>query len=110
MPGGDRRPYTDGVALAASGYTLDDLLWARQQFATAHVELDPWGNLIVTPASDPHERAAAVLHAQLVRQLDLPDECVLTTGLAWRVPGGSGYTNVPDLMVVAPGTSRVEES
>lgn len=101
--------YASGVALAASGYTVDDLVWARQQFGTAHIELDPWGNLIVTPASDPHEIAAAILHTLLVRQLDLPGECVLTPGLAWRVPGGTGYTNVPDLMIVAAGAGRVDE-
>jgi len=97
------------VALAASGYTVDDLLWARQQFGTAHIELDPWGNLIVTPASDPHERAAALLHTLLFAQLDLPGDCVLTPGLAWRIPDGSGYTNVPDLMIVAAETKRVED-
>lgn len=97
------------MAVAPSGYTVDDLDWGRQQFGTAHIELDPWGNLIVTPATDLHERAIAVLHAQLVRQLALPDDCVLTPGLAWHVPGGSGYTNVPDLMVVGAGTVRVGE-
>jgi Uma2 family endonuclease len=97
------------VAIAASGYTADDLDRARQEFGVAHIEIDPWGNLIVTPASDPHERAVAVLHAQLVRQLDLADGCVLSPGLPWRVPGGSGYTNVPDLMVIDPRTVRVEE-
>jgi Uma2 family endonuclease len=97
------------VAIGASGYTADDLDWARQEFGVAHIEIDPWGNLIVTPASDPHGRAVAVVHAQLGRQLDLPDGCVLSQGLQWRVPRGSGYTNVPDLMVVDPRTDRVEE-
>lgn len=101
--------YPDLVAIAPSGYTADDLDWARQEFGVAHIEIDPWGNLIVTPASDPHEFAVAVLHMQLGRQLDLPDGCVLSSGLPWRVPGGSGYTNVADLMVVDRRTARVEE-
>jgi len=97
------------VAIAAAGYTPDDLDRARQEFGVAHIEIDPWGNLVVTPAGDPHERAVAVLHMQLGRQLDLPDGCVLSQGLPWRVPGGSGYTNVPDLMVIDLRTVRVEE-
>lgn len=28
-------------------------------------------------------------------------------GLAWKVPGGSGYVNVPDIAVVSPGFARV---
>lgn len=106
---GRSEAYAGVVALATSGYSVDDLDWARQQFGTAHIELDPWGNLIVTPASDRHERAVAVLHGHLVSRIDLPYKCILTPGLAWRVPSGSGYTNVPDLMVVGPDTSRVEE-
>jgi Putative restriction endonuclease len=97
------------VAIAASGYTADDLDLARLEFGVVHIEIDPWGNLIVTPASDPHERAVAVLHAQLLRQIDLPDGCVLSAALPWRVPDGSRYTNVPDLMVIDPRTDRVEE-
>jgi len=97
------------VAIAASRYTVDDLDLARQEFGVAHIEIDPWGNLIVTPATDPHERAIAALHGQLLRQLGLPGDCVLSQGLPWRVPGGSGYTNVPDLMVIDPRTVRVEE-
>ncbi|MDQ1515821.1 MAG: putative restriction endonuclease [Actinomycetota bacterium] len=30
-----------------------------------------------------------------------------TNGLAWKVPGGTGYLNVPDLAVVAPSFTRV---
>lgn len=100
--------YAGDVAILESGYSVDDLDWARQQFGTAHVELDPWGNLIVSPASYPHERAVAILHAQLLRQLDLPDGCVISNGLPWRIPGGSRYTNVPDLMVVADQTELIE--
>jgi hypothetical protein len=98
--------YVGAVAIAASGYTADDLDWARPEFSVARIEIDPRGNLIVTPASDPHERVVAVLHMQL----DLPGGCVLSPGLPWRVPGGSGYTNVSDLTVIDPRTVRVEIS
>ncbi len=50
-----------------------------------------------------------MLQTLLVRQLDLPDDCVLTPGPAWRIPGGSGYTNVSDLMVLDPESDRVQE-
>ena len=30
--------------------------------------------------------------------------------LAWKVPGGSGYVNVPDLAVVSPRFTRVGDS
>jgi Uma2 family endonuclease len=71
------------------------------------VELDPQGYLLVTPGTDPHERAISVLHAQVVRQLPLPDDCVLT-GLAWK--RASGYTNVPVLTVVSPDLVRTDDS
>ncbi|MGH8999975.1 MAG: Uma2 family endonuclease [Acidimicrobiia bacterium] len=90
-----------------AGYTVDDLDWLRDELAIAHLELDPWGSLIVSPATDEHETAMAVLHSQLDRQLDLPDGCVRSNGLAWKVPGGSGYLNVPDVAVVAPNWIRV---
>ena len=51
-------------------YTYDDLDWLRDELGVAHLELDPWGCLIVTPASDEHETAVAVMHAQAIRQLD----------------------------------------
>jgi Uma2 family endonuclease len=92
---------------ASTGYSIDDLDWLRADLGIAHLELDPWGSLIASPAGDEHEAAVAVLHAQAVRQLDLPDGCILSNGLAWKVPGGSGYVNVPDLAVVAPGWRRV---
>lgn len=93
------------MAVARSGYTVDDLDWVRSQMGVAHVELDPWGNLIVTPASDLHEEVAGILVRQLIHQL--PDRgvgvSVLVNGGAWRVAGGSGYLYVPDLIVLAPG-------
>jgi len=91
----------------AAGYAADDLDWLRDQIGVAHLELDPWGSLIVTPATDEHEIAVAVLHSQAVRHLDLPEGCVLSNGLAWKVPGGSGYLNVPDLAVMPPGWRRL---
>jgi hypothetical protein len=71
---------------ARGGYTVEDLDWGRLQVEMAYAELDPRENLIVSPATDLHERAISVLHA-LVRQLRLPVGSVLT-GLAWK--GASG--------------------
>ncbi len=92
---------------AATGYSVDDLDWLRDELGIAHLELDPWGSLIAAPATDEHEVAVAVLHEQVLRQLDLPPGSVRSNGFAWRVPGGSGYTNVPDLTVLPPGWQRV---
>lgn len=91
------------------GYTVDDLDWLRCQLGYAHLELDPWGCLIVTPTSDEHETILSRLIAQLVRQAHLPDGCIRANGTAWMVPGGSGYVNEPDLTVVAAGWKRVDE-
>ena len=94
-------------AVTAGGYRVEDLDWLRDELGIAHLELDPWGSLIVSPATDEHETAVAVLHHQADRQLALPGGCVRSNGLAWKVPGGSGYLNVPDLAVVAPGWTRI---
>jgi len=93
-------------AAPARGCSVEDLDWLRDELGIAHLELDPWGSLIVSPATDEHESAVAVLHDQVVRQLALPAGCVRSNGLAWKVPGGSGYVNVADLAVVAPGWTR----
>jgi Uma2 family endonuclease len=92
-----------------TGYSVDDLDALRDQLGVAHLELDPWGSLLVTPATDQHERAIAILHGQALVGLGLPPECVLSNGLAWKVPDGSGYVNVPDLAVLAPGWTRIVE-
>ena len=94
-------------AVRDGGYTYNDLDWLRDELGVAHLELDPWGSLIVTPASDEHETAVAVLVDQSVRQLGLPGGCVRGNGTGWKVPGRSGYLNVPDLVVLAPGWARV---
>lgn len=91
----------------STGYTAEDLDWLRDELGIAHVELDPWGSLIVAPATDEHELAMAIIHAQAVRQLDLPAGAVRSNSFAWIVPGGSGYLCVPDLAVLAPGWRRV---
>ena len=91
-------------------FTYDDLDWLRDELGVAHLELDPWGCLIVTPASDEHETAIAVMYAQALEQLDLPRGCVRGNGTGWTIPGGSGYLNMPDLIVVAPNWTRVDES
>ena len=94
--------------LATSGYTVDDLDWLRNELRiVAHLELDPWGSLIVSPATDEHELAQGTLAGQVSRQLD-PAYPVVPS-FAWTVPGGSGYLCIPDLTVLAPGWQRVEE-
>lgn len=96
-------------AAIVPGYTVDDLDWLRDELGVAHLELDPWGSLIVTPATDDHETAIAILLAQAVRQLSLAPGCVRPNGHAWKIPGGSGYTNMPDMVIVAPDWHRVGE-
>lgn len=91
-----------------AGYTVDDLDWLRDELGIAHLELDPWGSLVVAPATDEHELAVAVLAAQAVHQLALPPGSVRANGFAWVVPGGSGYLCIPDLAVLAPGWHRVD--
>jgi Uma2 family endonuclease len=88
-------------------YSVDDLDWLRDELGVAHLELDPWGRLIVSPATDEHETAVSLLLSQAHRQLGLPDGCIRVNGLAWTVPGGSGYLMVPDLAVVDPEWTRV---
>ena len=95
---------------AATGYSVDDLDWLRDELGIAHIELDPWASLLVTPATDEHEAAVAILNEQAVRQLAPPPGSIRVNGFAWKVPGGSGYTNVPDLAVLAPGWKRIDES
>ena len=89
---------------AATGYSVDDLDWLRDELGIAHLELDPWGSLIATPAI---RRARSwllpELHEQAIRQVGPAPGSVRSNGFAWKVPGGSGYTNVPDLTVLAPG-------
>ena len=98
------RPMVD---LAISGgYTVDDLDWLRDEIGVAHLELDPWGSLIVSPADDPHEIAAVALNRQAIEQLS---HHVSANGFGWTVPGGTGYLMVPDLTVLAAGWRRVEE-
>jgi Uma2 family endonuclease len=93
--------------VATTGYTVDDLDWLRDEIGVAHLELDPWGSLIVSPADDNHEIARGSLLRQAGAQLDV-DHLVLAS-FAWVVPGGTGYLMVPDMMVLAPGWKRVDE-
>ena len=92
--------------LATSGYTVDDLDWLRDEIGVAHLELDPWGSLIVSPADDPHEIAAATLARQSITQLS---HTVSVNGFGWIVPGGTGYLMVPDLNVLEPSWERVDD-
>lgn len=90
----------------SGGYTVDDLDWLRDEIGVAHLELDPWGSLIVSPADDPHEIMAIALTRQATRQLS---HDVSVNGLGWIVPGGTGYLMVPDLTVLASGWQRVDD-
>lgn len=89
------------------GYRVEDLDLLRAELGVAHLELDPWGSLIVSPATDEHGAVIAVLHAQALSQLHLEPTCVRSSDFPWKVPGGSGYTNVPDLVVLSPAWRRV---
>ena len=94
------------ASAAPTGYRVDDLDWLRAELGIAHLELDPWGSVLVTPATDEHERAGALLVHQLVAQLEVAGS-VRVNSLAWKVPGGSGDPNVPDIAVVSPAFVRV---
>lgn len=87
------------TATVAAGYTPDDLVWLPEAMG-GRVELDPWGNAVVSPASDPHLLAVNLLKRLLDAALGGRTLLVLAEGPAWQVPGGSGYTNVADLTVL----------
>ncbi len=95
---------------APTGYTVDDLDWLRNEInVVAHLELDPWGSLIVSPVSDEHQAAMVLLQEQARAQLDLPPASVWANAFHWTVPGGSRYLMTPDVAVLAPGWRRVGE-
>jgi Uma2 family endonuclease len=91
---------------ATSGYTAEDLDWLRDALGAAHLELDPWGSPIVSPADDEHEGIAVALARQAIEQLS---HVVSTNGYPWVVPGGTGYLMVPDLLVLRSGWQRAAE-
>lgn len=94
------------VNLAIAGYTAEDLDWLRDEIGVAHLELDPWGSLIVSPNDDVHEGIAVVLTRQAIEQLS---HVVSVNGFPWIVPGGTGYLMVPDLVVLPREWRRVED-
>jgi Uma2 family endonuclease len=93
----------------SGGYTVEDLDWLRNEMrVVAHLELDPWGSLIVSPATDEHE----ISQGDLVRQANLQLESAghrVYPSIPWIVPRGSGYLMIPDLTVLAAGWQRAEE-
>lgn len=91
---------------ATSGYTAEDLDWLRDEIGVAHIELDPWGSLVVSPADDKHEEVAMVLARQAIEQLTHP---VSVNGFPWIVPEGTGYLMVADLLVLHPSWQRVDD-
>jgi Uma2 family endonuclease len=89
---------------APMGYTVEDLDWLRDEIGVAHLELDPWGSLIVSPTDDKHEGIASALARQAFGQLS---HDVSVNGYSWIVPGGTGYLMTPDLLVLRAGWQRV---
>ncbi len=97
------------VNIATTGYTVDDLDWLRSELnLAAHLELDPWGSLIVSPATDEHEITQGVLTVQAGIQLQASGYSVVPS-MPWIVPGGTGYLMIPDLTILPSGWHRVEE-
>ncbi len=96
------------AATATSGYTVEDLDWLRDEIGVAHLELDPWGSLIVSPSTDEHEVAQGSLASQASRQLDTAYPVI--PSFPWTVPGGSGYLCIPDLTILAPEWQRVGQN
>ena len=93
----------------SGGYTVEDLDWLRSELnVAAHLELDPWGSLIVSPATDEHEVAQSELILQAGRQLEATGHRVMPS-MPWTVPGGSGYVMVPDVTVLPADWRRVGE-
>ena len=103
LTGGDGRLVGVAMAQVSATYTVDDLDWARDALGTIHIEIDEDGQLVVSPATDAHEWVIRALTGILIR--GHAGE-VLSAGWSWRPRGGSGRVNVPDLMVVAPGSVR----
>ena len=91
-----------------SGYTVDDLDWLRDEIGVAHLELDPWGSLIVSPATDEHEVAQSELVVQAALQLQGAGYRVMPS-MPWTVPSGTGYFMIPDVTVLAADWRRVGE-
>lgn len=92
-----------------AGYTVEDLDLVRDLLGVGVVELDPWGNLVVSPQpTDPHENALRLLRDALVAVLAVAGVAfeVFQSGLPWRPTAGTGYVNVPDLIVLPTGWQR----
>ncbi len=113
----------------SGGYTVEDLDWLRDEIGVAHLELDPWGSLIVSPATDEHEIAAGALTRPSDLQLILtvignasfagpsragPDTSWSRTSPSSRPIGGGWARSVfdpPPLLVVeiaSPSTRRAD--
>ena len=89
-----------------SDYTLEDLHRLRGAFnVPVHVELDPWGSLLVSPVDDAHEMARADLVRQANMQLEDAGHSVFPS-MPWAVPSGTGYVMIPDLTVLETGWQR----
>lgn len=94
---------------APTGYTVEDLDLVRDLLGASVVELDPWGNLVVSPQpTDPHENALRLLRDALVAAFAIEGAAfeVFQSGLPWRPAAASGYTDVPGLIVLQAGWRR----
>jgi len=97
------------VSLTTSGYTADHLNRLRSAFnVPVHVELDPWGSLLVSPVDDRHEIARSALERQANVQLEVAGHQVFPSML-WTVSKGTGYLMIPDLTVLPAGWQREGE-
>ena len=84
---------THTAATATSGYTVDDLDWLGDEIGVAHLELDPWGSLVVSPAGDEHELAQGALVRQAGAQLD--STYVVLPSFSWTVPAAPDTSASP---------------
>jgi Uma2 family endonuclease len=97
------------VNLAQSEYTVEDLDRLRNEFnVVVHVELDPWGSLLVSPVDDRHEIARGELVRQANVQLGVAGHQVYPS-MPWTVSSGTGYLMIPDLTVLPAGWQREGE-
>lgn len=85
-------------------FTVDDLDWLKEEWGLGafHIEIDPWGNLVMSPRKWSHVLALNEVVQSLVRQLEgIPAKAVVE-GPDLKVADGSGYANLPDGFVVLP--------
>lgn len=85
-------------------FTVDDLDWLKEEWGLGafHIEIDPWGNLVMSPRKWSHVLALNEVVKNLTRQLEGAPAMAVVEGPNLKVAGGSGYENLPDGFVVLP--------